>query len=163
MSVVRVVCCQLEVFATADHSSRGVLPTVVRRCVWSRNLVNGGARNKQTYKQNLAPTFCTNSFICHLILRHVSPLTFGLLQENFFTICSLCFNLYVSADKSLARPGRKQAAATKLFCKALKNSSEVCPSNQVRGAAMTSASDEKWRPFNCFFQSGRAKDLSAPL
>jgi len=24
----------------ADHSSRGVLPTVVRRCVWSRNLVN---------------------------------------------------------------------------------------------------------------------------
>jgi len=29
---------------------------------------------------------------------------------------------------------------------------------------MTSASDEKWRPFNCFFfQSGQAKDLSAPL
>ena len=28
---------------------------------------------------------------------------------------------------------------------------------------MTFASDEKWRPFNCFFQSGRAKDLSAPL
>jgi len=27
----------------ADHSSRGVLPTVVRRCVWSRNLVNEGA------------------------------------------------------------------------------------------------------------------------
>jgi hypothetical protein len=24
----------------ADHSSRGVLPTVVCRCVWSRNLVN---------------------------------------------------------------------------------------------------------------------------
>ena len=28
---------------------------------------------------------------------------------------------------------------------------------------MTSASDEKWRPFNCFFQSGRSKDLSAAL
>jgi hypothetical protein len=28
---------------------------------------------------------------------------------------------------------------------------------------MTSASEEKWRPFNCFFQSGRTKDLSAPL
>ena len=28
---------------------------------------------------------------------------------------------------------------------------------------MTSASDEKWRTFNCFFQPGRAKDLSAPL
>jgi len=24
----------------ADHSSRGVLPTVVHRCVWSRNLKN---------------------------------------------------------------------------------------------------------------------------
>ena len=35
------------------------------------------------------------------------------------------------------------------------------PSNQVSAAAMTSASNEKWRPFNCFFQSSRAKDLSA--
>ena len=25
----------------ADHSSRGVLPTVLRRCVWSRNIENG--------------------------------------------------------------------------------------------------------------------------
>jgi hypothetical protein len=25
-----------------DNSSRGVLPTVVRRCVWSRNLMNEG-------------------------------------------------------------------------------------------------------------------------
>jgi len=48
------------------------------------------------------------------------------------------------------------------FCKPLRKISEDCPSNQVSAAAMTSASDEKWRPFNCFFQSGRAKDLSAP-
>ena len=49
------------------------------------------------------------------------------------------------------------------FCKPLKkNKSESCPSNQVSAAAMT-ASDEKWRPFNCFFQSGWAKDLSAPV
>jgi len=32
-----------------------------------------------------------------------------------------------------------------------KNNSEGCPSNHVSAAAMTSASDEKWRPFNCFF------------
>jgi len=25
-----------------DHSSGGVLPTVARRCVWSRNLERGG-------------------------------------------------------------------------------------------------------------------------
>ena len=71
--------------------------------------------------------------------------------------------MYRYADKSLLRPGRKQATATKLyFCKPLKNSLEGCPSNEV-STAVTSASDEKWRPFNCFFQSGWAKDLSAPL
>jgi len=78
------------------------------------------------------------------------------------------------ADKSLARPGRIQATATKLgiystysprssihflarcsnFCKPLKKKSECCPSNQVSAAAMTSASDENWRLFNCFFSPG---------
>jgi hypothetical protein len=41
MSVVIVVCCQVErPLRRADLSSRGVLPTVMRRCVWARNLVN---------------------------------------------------------------------------------------------------------------------------
>jgi hypothetical protein len=40
------VCCECCVLSSkrslqrADHSSRGVLPTVLRRCVWSRNFVN---------------------------------------------------------------------------------------------------------------------------
>jgi len=39
------VCCECCVLSSrglrgAYHSSIGVLPTVVRRCVWSRNLVN---------------------------------------------------------------------------------------------------------------------------
>ena len=73
------------------------------------------------------------------------------------------------ADKSLARPRRKQATATKVgidstyssrssiqflaltIASHSKKNSEACPSNQVSGATMTSASDEKWRPFNCFF------------
>ena len=37
---------------------------------------------------------------------------------------------------------------------ATKKKSEICPSNQVSVAAMISASDEKWRPFNCFFSPG---------
>ena len=77
------------------------------------------------------------------------------------------------AGKSLTRPGRIQATATKLgiysthsprssihflasfynFCKPLRKNPECCPSNQVSAAAMTSTSDEKWRLFNCFFQS----------
>jgi len=74
-------------------------------------------------------------------------------------------------DKSLARPGSKQATATNLrmystysprssihflvrcsnFCKSLKTNSESCLSNQVSATAKTSASEEKWRPFNFFF------------
>jgi hypothetical protein len=35
------VCCQVErSLRRADHSYRGILPTVARRCVWSRNLVD---------------------------------------------------------------------------------------------------------------------------
>jgi len=73
-------------------------------------------------------------------------------------------------NKSLARPGRKQDKATKLgiystyspqslihfFALTFSNQSKKlkgCPSNQVPAAAMT-ASDEKWRPFNCFFSPG---------
>ena len=74
------------------------------------------------------------------------------------------------ADKSLARLGRKQATATKLgiystysprtsvpvaltFASHLKNA-EFFPSNQLSAAALTSASDEKWRPFSCFSSPG---------
>ena len=86
------------------------------------------------------------------------------------------------ADKSLARPGRKQATATKLriystysprssihflarcsnFCKPLKTKSEICPSNLVSAAAMASASEEKWRPFNCFSFQGTDGSPTGP-
>ena len=39
------------------------------------------------------------------------------------------------------------------ICQPLKKNSEGCPSNQVSAAAMTYASDEKWRTFSYFFQS----------
>ena len=47
--------------------------------------------------------------------------------------------------------GNKLQQPNSNFCKPLKNNSEGCPSNQVSAAAMTSALDEKWRPFSCFF------------
>jgi len=110
--------------------------------------------------------------------RITSDLTFqlALLRPELF--CTILFEIKMvmreDADKSLARPGRKQATATKIgiystcsprsfihllapcstFCKPLKKKLEVCPSNQVSAAAMTSASDEKWQTFNCFLQSG---------
>ena len=86
------------------------------------------------------------------------------------------------ADKSLAQPGRKQATETKFgicsthsprssahflsrcsnFCKPLKKNSEYCPTNQVYGAAMICASDEKWRPFNCFSVQGTGGSPMVP-
>jgi len=33
MFVVSVVCCQVEAVRRTDHSFRGVLPTVARRCM----------------------------------------------------------------------------------------------------------------------------------
>ena len=46
LSVVSVVCCQVEVSATSWSLVQGVLPTVVRRCVWSRNLKNEEAMTR---------------------------------------------------------------------------------------------------------------------
>jgi len=65
-----------------------------------------------------------------------------------------CLWNYRGADKSLARPGRKQATATKLTTFASHSKVkklEGCRSNRVSTAAMTSTSDEKWPTFNCFF------------
>jgi hypothetical protein len=41
LSVVSVMCCQVEI---SDHSSREVLPTVARRCVWLRDLEHEEAK-----------------------------------------------------------------------------------------------------------------------
>ena len=57
------MCCLLWVLCVvrwrslrrADHSPRGLLPTVVRRCVWSRNLRNEEAMTRvgsQRHKKN---------------------------------------------------------------------------------------------------------------
>ena len=75
------------------------------------------------------------------------------LWTSFSKILSGSLRLYRSAGKSLARPGRKHATATKTltFASHSKRNPDRCPSNQVCAAAMTSASDEKWGPFNCFF------------
>jgi len=108
---------------------------------------------------------------CFSALRSTTYMRAPILDTTLPAIIS---SVRGGADKSLARPGRKQATATKLgifstysprssihfvdrccnFCKPLKKNSEGCPSYQVSAAAMTSASDEKWRLFNGFFSPG---------
>ena len=61
---------------------------------------------------------------------------------------------YRGDDKSLARPGRKQATGTKLTFAShskKKKNSEGCPSNQVSAAAMTSTLEEKGKLSILFF------------
>ena len=71
---------------------------------------------------------------------------------------------YRGVDKSLARPGRKQATATKLqILQAKKKKSESYPSNQISGVAMSSASDEKLRPFDCFFSRVGLRTYQHPV
>jgi hypothetical protein len=41
------VSCECCVLRRADPASRGVLPTVVRPCVWSRNLKNEEAKTRK--------------------------------------------------------------------------------------------------------------------
>jgi hypothetical protein len=39
------ICCVLSGIGLRDHSSKGVLPTVALRCVWSRKLVKRGGHS----------------------------------------------------------------------------------------------------------------------
>ena len=93
----------------------------------------------------------------------------------------LLLSLQGGADKSLAWTGRTQATATKIgiystnsprthflarcsnFCRLLKKKkSDGCPSNQVCAAALTPASDEKWRHFNFFSVQGTGGSPTGP-
>ena len=63
-------------------------------------------------------------------------------------------------------PIRKETSSsdqTLTFASHSKNNSEGYPSNQVSAAAMTSASDEKWRTFNCFFSRVGLRTYQHPL
>jgi hypothetical protein len=57
----------------ADHSSRGVLPTVVRRCVWSRNLKNEEAMTRvgsQRHSKKKGSLLCS---IQGSVTAHLTP------------------------------------------------------------------------------------------
>jgi hypothetical protein len=67
------VCCECCVFVRyrslrrADHSSRGVLSTVVRPCVWSRNLKTEEAKTRKWVVK--ASERRRRSVLCYLAFR----------------------------------------------------------------------------------------------
>jgi len=71
--------------------------------------------------------------------------------------------LYRDADKFLVRPGRKQATATELLLQAIqKQFRRLSVQPGLRGSNDLRVG-RKLATFQLFFQSVRAKDLSAPL
>ena len=75
------------------------------------------------------------------------------------------YPIFRGADKSLARPERKQATATKLSllqATQKKKFSILSVQPGLRGSNDLRIG-RKLATFQLFFQSGRAKDLSAPL
>jgi hypothetical protein len=89
----------------------------------------------------------------------------GLKKKNFLiSYAKGTTESYRGADKSLARPGRKQATVTKLLTSASQ-------SKQIQKVVRPTRSQrQQWPPRwmkngdpSIVFQLGRAKDLSAPL
>ena len=80
-----------------------------------------------------------------------------LFPPNVHLLC-----MYRGADKSLARPGRKQATVTKLLHATQKKFRRLSVQPGLRGSNDVCVG-RKIATFQLFFQSGRAKDLSAPL
>ena len=112
-------------------------------------------RNRGSISRKVGSSFSSPKRPC---LGITQPLYINGLQRGLF--CS-----YLGVDKSLAPPGRKQATVTQTltFASHSKKNSESCLSNQVCAAAMNRRVGRKMVTFQLFFQSGRAKDLSALL
>jgi len=72
-AVVSVVSCQVGSLRRANHSFRGVLPNAMRRCVWSRVLVNeamaqwGAVASKERKKKVYLTTIIVGALVsyCH--------------------------------------------------------------------------------------------------
>jgi len=80
MSVLNVVI-RLRFLRRTDHSSRGVLPTVVRRCVWARNhkneeamaLVGSQRHRKKMYSHYYVYVFLLLCTICSIYSVFIVP------------------------------------------------------------------------------------------
>ena len=70
---------------------------------------------------------------------------------------------YRGADKSLARPGRKQATATKWVLQVTQKKFRKLSVQPGPSGSNDLCVGRKVATFQLFFQSGRTKDLSAPL
>jgi hypothetical protein len=70
--VSNVVCCRVQVSATSYHSSRGVLPAAVHRCVSSSKLKNGPRWAAVPYDKKRY-TYCKTGTMNVLVLTAPEP------------------------------------------------------------------------------------------
>jgi hypothetical protein len=84
----------------ADHSSRGVLPIVMRRCLWSRNLMNekalarAGPRRYKKKNNHLISHLNLTQFVCTL------PLLFYLAFSPLILSNNIVLPIPMLPDKS---------------------------------------------------------------
>jgi len=132
-------------------SFRNLVIRVQTMALYTQETLRREDNSISTTTTTCSSNLLTNFSTCYTKHADSSSSPSGIFLRVFLPNLDLDTN-YRGADKFLARPGRKQATATELqLLQATQKNSESCPSNQVSAAAMTSPSDKKWRPFNCFF------------
>jgi len=97
----------------ADHSSRGVLPTVVRRCVWSRNLVNEEVLAHWELSRQKKPKLFRMTLVIHCVYLEQTFRASDLSVRRVMSAVSSS----VSSDcfSSLKSPSRQQSGNYFLF------------------------------------------------
>ena len=81
-----------------------------------------------------------------------------------FVISAHRWDFYRGADKSLARPARKQTKATKLtFASHLQKIQNFVRPNRSPRQQWPPRRDKKWRTFNCFFSRVGLRTYQHPL
>ena len=109
MFVVSVACCQRSL-RRAYHPSGGVLPTVARRCVWSRNLENEGAKSPLPGCENTTTMGCnakkinrqTNINMLYAFF-WVNPRRLKFICRRFETLCLFHLHRQVGVPTCLWR------------------------------------------------------------
>ena len=150
----------------ADHNRCSTISCILAWQMWQPS---NNRKNNQIYICRLILKWHTQKYqsTAHSLIFNAC-----IFDDTFQLLLLLQKLLQGGADKSLAPPRRKKATEIKLriystcspqssihflarcsnVCKPLKKKKwEGFPSKQVSAAAITSASDKKWRPFNFFF------------
>jgi hypothetical protein len=138
------------------------------RCRWQRRWSLSGCKctGFLRYRRRMCSVLLSSDSSIHTCMYMYNHLNSGLFhrRQSCTNSNTTFLEMYRGADKSLARPGRKQATATKLWLLQATQTKfrKLSVQPDLRGSNDLCVG-RKMATFQLLFQSGRAKDLSAPL